>query len=113
MDSPPENPVVLCGIARPGAFLEQLRQMGVRESATRFYRDHYRYSEKDIRELMKLRESNHAGGFITTEKDQINLGPLLRQLGDVAVARVTMELEQPDAALDTLLRVVAERRAPA
>jgi tetraacyldisaccharide 4'-kinase len=113
IDSPPENPVVFCGIARPRAFLEQLRQMGVRESVARFYRDHHRYSEINMRELMKLRDTNHAGGFITTEKDAINLGPILGELGDVVIARVTIELEQPDAALDTLLRVVAERSASA
>ena len=107
----PESPVIFCGIARPRNFLEQLRASGIREAALKFYRDHHRYSERDVCELLELRDRNRAGGFITTEKDAINLGRLLAQLGEVSIAHVRMELEQPDAALDTLLRVIRERRA--
>lgn len=110
IESPLETPVVFCGIARPNAFLEQLRAFGVREAATKFFRDHHRYSEKDIRELAGIRTKSGADGFITTEKDIINLGPLVSHLGKVSVARVTMQLDQPDAALDTVLRVISERR---
>ena len=111
--NPPEQPVVFCGIARPQRFLEQLRASGIHEAAVKFYRDHYRYSERDVRELIEIGNHSRAGGFITTEKDGINLGPLLAQLGQVAIAQVRMELAQPDAALDTLLRVIRERRASA
>jgi tetraacyldisaccharide 4'-kinase len=113
LENAPEKPVVFCGIARPRAFLEQLHELGVRESATKFYRDHNRYSERELNDLLKLRKQSSAGGFITTEKDAVNLGPLLSRLGEVSIARVTMELEQPDAALDTLLRVIAERKGSA
>lgn len=109
--NPPGRPVIFCGIARPQIFLRQLRASGIQEAAVKFYRDHHRYSQRDVRELFELRDRNRAGGFITTEKDAINLGPLLAQLGEVAIAEVRMELEQPDAALDTLLRVIRERRA--
>ena len=113
LENPPQKPFVFCGIARPSAFVEQLRGSGVQESGTKFYRDHHRYSEQDIGDLLKLKEKSRAGGFITTEKDAANLGPLLSRLGEVSVVRVTMELDQPDAALDTLLRVITERKARA
>ena len=106
----PPNPVVFCGIARPEKFIEQLRAAGIQPVATKFYRDHYSYSEKDARELAALREQKHAGGFVTTEKDAINLGPLLAALEPVAVARVVMKLLEPADALDTILRVIQERR---
>src|SRR5262249_5763640 len=97
--------------ARPQNFLDQLHQSGIRESATRFFRDHHKYSDHDIRGLIRLRNENHSAGFITTEKDAINLGPRLSQLDRVAIAQVTMELDHPDAALDTLFRVIQARRA--
>jgi tetraacyldisaccharide 4'-kinase len=106
----PPNPVVFCGVARPEKFIKQLRVAGIQPVATKFYRDHYSYSEKDARELAALREQKHAGGFVTTEKDAINLGPLLAALEPVAVARVVMELLEPADALDTILRVIQERR---
>jgi tetraacyldisaccharide 4'-kinase len=109
----PEQPVVFCGIARPQKFLDQLRASGIHEAAVKLYRDHHRYSERDVRELIELGNRNHARGFITTEKDATNLGPLLAQLGQVAIAHVTMQLEMPDAVVDTLLRVIRERTAQA
>jgi tetraacyldisaccharide 4'-kinase len=106
----PPRPVAFCGIARPQQFIEQLRAADVRPVALKFYRDHHAYTEGDVRDLSALRQQNNAGGFITTEKDAINLGPLLPALGQVAVARVVMELLNPTDALDTILRVIGDRR---
>jgi tetraacyldisaccharide 4'-kinase len=106
----PPRPVVFCGIARPNQFVDQLHAIGIQPVATTFFRDHHSYTERDVRDLSALREQNHAGGFITTEKDAINLGPLLGALGPFAVARVAMELLDPADALDTILRVIHDRR---
>ena len=106
----PPRPVAFCGIARPQQFINQLRDAGIAPVATKFYRDHHAYSEEDARELAALREQNQGGGFITTEKDAINLGPLLPSLAQVAVARVVMELLDPADALDTILRAIRDRR---
>jgi tetraacyldisaccharide 4'-kinase len=108
----PERPVVFCGIAKPRKFVEQIRAAGVHPAAEKFYRDHHSYTSSDVGELRTLRDRYDASGFITTEKDAINLGPLLSELGQVAVARVIVELDPADA-LDTILRVIAERRPQA
>jgi tetraacyldisaccharide 4'-kinase len=106
----PDRPVVFCGIARPQNFLLQLRTAGIEPVAEAFYRDHHAYTECDISELMKLRQQSEAGGFVTTEKDAINLGGLLAALEPVAVVPVKMDLEDAANAVDTMLRVVEERR---
>jgi tetraacyldisaccharide 4'-kinase len=108
----PERPVVFCGIAKPQKFVEQIRAAGVRPAAEKFYRDHHAYTSSDVGVLRRLRDQNEASSFITTEKDAVNLGPLLSELGQVAVARVIMKLDPADA-LDTILRVIAERRPQA
>jgi tetraacyldisaccharide 4'-kinase len=108
----PERPVVFCGIAKPHKFVEQLHAAGIKPAAEKPYRDHHAYTSSDISELRNLRDQNRAGGFITTEKDAINLGPLLSELGQVAVPRVIMELDSADA-LDTIFRLIAERRSQA
>ena len=38
------------------------------------------YTQKDIRESLDLKQRSEAGGFVTTEKDAINLGPYLSAL---------------------------------
>jgi tetraacyldisaccharide 4'-kinase len=108
----PNNPIVFCGIARPQKFLDQLRRSGIRPVAEKFYRDHHQYTPVDIRDLLELRNKKQAGGFITTEKDAINLGRYLAQIAP-AIARVEMELLDSADAMDTILRVIAERRAKA
>jgi tetraacyldisaccharide 4'-kinase len=105
--------VVFCGIARPMNFVAQLRSAGIEPVAKIFFRDHHAYSEKDIRDLLALRASNQAGGFVTTEKDAVNLGSFLDALTPVAVIPVTMELADADNAVDAMLRVIWERRGRA
>ena len=108
-DISPSNPIVFCGIARPQDFLEQIKAKGIVPAVFKAFRDHHAYSANDVRELIALRDRNHAGGFITTEKDAVNLGPILSQLGQVAIAKVSMELTQPADALDTMLALIGER----
>jgi tetraacyldisaccharide 4'-kinase len=113
ISNPPTNPIVFCGIARPQKFTEQLRAVGIEPIATKFYRDHHAYSEADIGELLTLSDRCGANGFITTEKDEINLGSHTAALGAVAVARVRMDLAEPTAALDTILGAISERKPSA
>lgn len=102
----PARPVVFCGIARPQNFLLQLRTASIEPAAQAFYRDHHAYSEKDVRELIELKQRSEAGGFVTTEKDAVNLGPYLSALEPLAVVPVRMELENAANAVDTILRKI-------
>jgi tetraacyldisaccharide 4'-kinase len=107
----PSRPVVFCGIARPQNFLLQLRTAAIEPVAQALYRDHHAYSERDIQDLLKLRQQSEADGFITTEKDAINLGGYLDALKPVAVIPVKMELVDAANAVDTMLRMIADRIA--
>lgn len=106
----PANPVVFCGIARPQNFLLQLRTAGIEPIAEAFFADHHAYADKDIRDLLELRQRSQAGGFVTTEKDAINLGGYLSALQPLAVVPVKMELLDAANAVDTMLRVIDQRR---
>lgn len=105
----PPRPVAFCGIARPKNFMLQLRTAGIEPAAEAVYRDHHAYTEVDIRELLDLRSKSEAGGFVTTEKDAINLGGFYSSLEPLAVVPVKMELLEAANAVDTILRIVGER----
>ena len=109
----PARAVVFCGIARPQNFLLQLRTAGIEPVAQALYRDHHAYNERDIHDLLKLRQQSDAEGFVTTEKDAINLGGYLDALQPLAVIPVKMELVDAANAVDTMLRMIAERRRKA
>jgi tetraacyldisaccharide 4'-kinase len=106
----PARPVAFCGIARPQSFMLQLRKAGIEPAAEAVYRDHHAYTEKDIRELIALRSRSEADGFVTTEKDAINLGGFFSALEPIAVVPVTMDLVDAANAVDTMLRIVRERK---
>jgi tetraacyldisaccharide 4'-kinase len=106
----PPRPVAFCGIARPQNFLLQLRAAGIDPVAEAFFRDHHAYTEKDVNDLLQLRRQSEAGGFVTTEKDAVNLGGYLAALASLAVVPVKMELADAANAVDTMLRVIEERR---
>jgi tetraacyldisaccharide 4'-kinase len=107
----PPRPVVFCGIARPQNFMLQLRTAGIDPIAEAFFRDHHPYTEKDIRDLLQLAERSNAGGFVTTEKDAVNLAGYLDALKPMAVVPVKMELSDAANVVDTMLRVIADRRS--
>jgi tetraacyldisaccharide 4'-kinase len=113
LENVPPKPVVFCGIARPRNFLLQLRAANVEPVAEAFYRDHHAYTEKDVSELVQLKQHSEAGGFVTTEKDAVNLGGYVSALKPLSVVRVTMELASAANAVDSMLRMLAERRGKA
>ncbi len=106
----PPRPIVFCGIARPQNFVLQLRAANIEPVAEAFYRDHHLYGEKDIRELLALKHRSEAGGFVTTEKDAVNLGPFLSALEPLCVVPVKMDLTDAANAVDTMLRRIDERK---
>jgi tetraacyldisaccharide 4'-kinase len=89
----PSKPFLFCAIAAPQRFLRDLEVAGVQASGQHLFRDHHAYTEADIQRL--CREASRAGadGFLTTEKDAVKLDALGAQLPNLAVARLSMELE--------------------
>src|SRR5215472_819618 len=103
--------IAFCGIARPKQFFDQLRQAGVKLVETLAFPDHYRLGESDASRLLRLKSSCGARGFITTEKDMINLGAgtLQGRLQPLHIARLDIVLADPEAALSELLNTLENR----
>ena len=62
-------------------------------AGTRSFRDHHRYTDADVRDLLRLRQQAGAPAFVTTEKDAVNLGAHLQALQPIHVVPVRMQLE--------------------
>ena len=86
LPSMPAAPVVFCGIARPEQFFVQVRAAGVTPAAEIVFRDHHAYDRSDVERLLAMRVKLSAGGFLTTEKDAVNLGSLQADLKPFAIA---------------------------
>ncbi len=107
----PSCPLAFCAIARPEAFFAELRAAGVNVAATMAFRDHHRYREAAIRAIAARARKANADGFVTTEKDAINLGPQTKMLTPLAIAQVTLMLDDGDAAIDAMLAAIEQRRS--
>ena len=99
----PPAPIVFCGIARPQQFFAQLRAAGLTPAAEVEFRDHHAYDQKDIKRLLAMRGKLDAGGFLTTEKDEVNLGPLQEELKPLVVATLSLTIDHPANVVDAIL----------
>ena len=104
----PSAPVVFCGIARPEQFFAQVRAAGITPAAEVIFRDHHAYDRDDIQALIGARRDLQAGGFLTTEKDAINLGPEQRCLEPLAIAELRLTLDRPTDVMDVILARIRE-----
>jgi tetraacyldisaccharide 4'-kinase len=108
-DGLPPHPLAFCGIARPQNFFAQLRKADVDPAAEVVFPDHHAYTEKDLRDLQFVAEQNQAGGFVTTEKDAINLAGYLNSLSPLSIVPVKMDWAEAPRGLDVLLQTLKQR----
>jgi tetraacyldisaccharide 4'-kinase len=99
----PAMPFVFCAIAGPERLLRDLESAGVQAAGHHLFRDHHRYTENDIRELCQEAGRAGADGFLTTEKDAPKLDAWRAQLPKLVVARLSLELENQQQVLTTIL----------
>ena len=109
---PALSPIVFCGIARPEQFFAQVRAAGITPAAEIEFRDHHAYGGNDIAGLLALRGKLGAGGFLTTEKDEVNLGTLQREVKPLAVATLKLTLDRPTDIVDAILAAIRRNRRP-
>ncbi len=69
-----DGPVVaFCGIARPEQFFAGLEEAGLRIAARIAFRDHHRYTARDMERLVRVANGVGANSLVTTQKDEIRL----------------------------------------
>ncbi|MGA8538913.1 MAG: tetraacyldisaccharide 4'-kinase [Terriglobales bacterium] len=99
----PRSPVMFCGIAMPQQFFTEVRAAGISPAAEVEFRDHHGYDKSDIARLRAVQTKLNAGGFVTTEKDAVNLGPLQEELKPFTIARLSLTIDHADQVVDTIL----------
>ena len=104
-----EKIIAFSGIARPRQFLEGLKSSKLEITGAFTFRDHHRYQQSDIDRLLALRKQTSADGFVTTEKDLINLGPLASQLSPLKTAGLRIELESAQQVVIEMITTIEQR----
>ncbi|MGA7565375.1 MAG: tetraacyldisaccharide 4'-kinase [Terriglobales bacterium] len=104
-------PIVFCGIARAGQFFAEVRAAGVAPAAEAEFRDHHAYGRSDVERLLAMRAKLRAGGFLTTEKDAVNLGALRERLDPLGIVGLGITVDDPTDVVDAVLARISERKA--
>jgi tetraacyldisaccharide 4'-kinase len=98
--------VAFCAIAREDEFFSALRSRGITIVAKRAWRDHHRFTQADVADLIELRRQHDAEGFITTEKDWLRIRAEQRRTLEGAAplhaAKLVVRLRDEPAALQQL-----------
>ena len=98
--------IAFCGIAHPQQFFNALKTARQEIAGTLTFHDHHRYAQRDIDSLLDLKKKSGAAGFVTTEKDAINLGTLSAQLQPLRTATLRLDMESHDSVMAEILKTL-------
>jgi tetraacyldisaccharide 4'-kinase len=65
-----------CGLGNPDAFFRDLGNWGLRVCGQTVFRDHHRYTDRNIAAIKRAGKQAGANAFVTTEKDAQNLNAI-------------------------------------
>jgi len=68
-----KNFFAFCGIGNPKSFRKTISTLKGKITGLKSYRDHHRYKQSDIEDILKEAKKSNADWIITTEKDLIRL----------------------------------------
>jgi tetraacyldisaccharide-1-P 4'-kinase len=95
---------LICGIARPGRFIDMVRHAGIIPCAELVFGDHHPYARPDFQDKGELLMK----GVITTEKDAVRLASIAM----VPIEKMwylTIALRFSDPADETVLHSMIEK----
>ncbi|MFZ3201171.1 MAG: tetraacyldisaccharide 4'-kinase [Candidatus Acidiferrales bacterium] len=85
-----------CGIGNPSAFLADLRGWGFQVVGHKFFPDHHRYTQQDVREIQVQARQAGAEGALCTEKDVFNLPGAPSDECGAWYCRISLEVGRQD-----------------
>jgi tetraacyldisaccharide 4'-kinase len=109
----PDPVFAFAGVGNPEAFFVNLERWSVRLVGRKAFRDHHRYTKRDLQELRTAAQALGAKALMTTEKDAQNIDLGLTSGLPVQIAVVGMEIPDEDRFLRDLRDRLSLRRGVA
>lgn len=110
-DATTAEPVLaIAGIASPEGFFSALQGNGWNVAATLPFRDHYRYSARDVGAMVSRARAAAASRIVTTEKDLVRLLPFRPWPLPIEAVGLTIELDDRASFVAWLLSVARQAR---
>jgi len=100
---------LFCGIGNPSALLVDLRSAGFDVVGHKFFRDHHRYDEQNVRSIETAARKVGADRLLCTEKDLFNLAGSKGPSIPICYCRGLLEVERGDELWQAILTKAASR----
>lgn len=98
-----------CGVGNPSAFVGNLREWGFQVAGHKFFRDHHRFMQRDVREIQQAARAAGCESLICTEKDIFNLGDVSFGEFDLRYCTISMHVENGDEFWTEIMDRTAKR----
>jgi tetraacyldisaccharide 4'-kinase len=85
--------LAVCGVAQPAGFASSLAELDLAPEETLVFRDHQRYTERDLARIGRAAEGSGCSWVLTTEKDAVKLWGRLAL--PVVAVRLSVEVVEP------------------
>jgi len=92
-----QKSLVVSGVANPFSFINALEQTNVDTQNRIIFRDHKHYMVKEIQRIRKEFYETNSHSVVTTEKDAVKLSKYSKELDDIDIYFLKIELELDEA----------------
>lgn len=87
-----QKSLVISGVARPYSFLNLLEQISIDIKNKILFPDHKNYTEKEVEQIRKEFYKTNSYSVLTTQKDAVKLSNFSKQLDDIDIYYLKIEL---------------------
>jgi len=91
-----QKSLVVSGVANPYSFINALNQTNVDTQNRIIFRDHKYYTLKEIQRIRKEFYETNSHSVVTTEKDAVKLSKYSKELDDIDIYFLKIELEMDE-----------------
>ncbi len=91
-----QESLVISGIANPASFLSVLNKVHVDTQNKLIFRDHKNYTLKEVQQIRKQFYTTNSHSVVTTEKDAVKLSRFKRELDDIEIFYLKINLCMDD-----------------
>jgi tetraacyldisaccharide 4'-kinase len=88
-----QKSLIVSGVANPYSFLNILKQVHVNTDNKLIFKDHKDYSLKEVQLIRKKFYSTNSHSVVTTEKDAVKLTKFAKELDDIDIFFLKIELK--------------------
>ena len=98
--------VAICGIGHPHSFLNALKQQNLKIKKQLIYRDHYQYTQRDVRRIYNIMHELQINTIITTSKDYYKLQSLNHENKKIIILDMELKINNAKGLIRAIKKII-------